>query len=124
METRQIVVIERLQQAQNAQDLEALLACFSPNFQGNHPLHPERGFQGIEGVRKNWSAMFHDIPDFHSELLRLAVEGDTAWAEWYWFGTHRDRTRFGMRGVIIFGIQADRIEWSRLYMEPVSESSE
>jgi ketosteroid isomerase-like protein len=124
METRQIVVIERLQQAQNTQDLEALLACFAPNFQGNHPLHPERGFQGIEGVRKNWSAMFHDIPDFHSELLRLAVEGDTAWAEWYWFGTHRDGTRFGMRGVIIFGIQADRIEWARLYMEPVSESSE
>jgi hypothetical protein len=36
METRQIAVIERLQQAQNAQDLEALLACFAPNFQGNH----------------------------------------------------------------------------------------
>jgi hypothetical protein len=33
METRQIVLIERLQQAQNAQDLEALLACFAPNFQ-------------------------------------------------------------------------------------------
>jgi ketosteroid isomerase-like protein len=124
MKSSHSVVIERLQQAQNAHNLEAFLACFAPNFQGNHPLHPERGFQGIENARKNWSAMFHDIPDFHSELLRLAVEGDTAWAEWYWFGTHRDRTRFGMRGVIIFGIQADRIEWSRLYMEPVSESSE
>jgi ketosteroid isomerase-like protein len=112
------VVIERLQQAQNAHDLEALLACFAPNFQGNHPRHPERGFQGIEDARKNWSTMFHTIPDFHSELLRSAVEGDTAWAEWHWFGTHRHGSQFGMRGVIIFGIQADQIEWARLYMEP------
>ena len=124
METRQIAVIERLQQAQNAQDLEALLACFTPNFQGNHPLHPEREIEGIENARKNWSGIFHAIPDFHSELLRSAVEGDTAWAEWYWFGTHRDGTQFGMRGVTIVGVQADQIKWARLYMEPVSASSE
>jgi ketosteroid isomerase-like protein len=112
-------VIERLQKAQNAHDLEALLACFAPNFLGNHPRYPERGFQGIEDVRKNWSTMFHDIPDFHSELLRSAVAGDTAWAEWYWFGIRRDDSQFGMRGVTILGIQADQIEWARLYMEPV-----
>lgn len=124
MQFTQSIVIERLQQAQNAQDLEALLACFVPNFQGSHPLHPERGFQGIEDARKNWFGIFHSIPDFHSELLRLTVEGDTAWVEWYWFGTHLDGTQFGMRGVTILGIQADQIEWARLYMEPVSASSE
>jgi ketosteroid isomerase-like protein len=123
METSQIAVIERLQQAQNAQDLEALLACFAPNFQGDRPLHPDRGFQDIEGARKNWSGIFHAIPDFHSELLRWAVEGDTAWAEWHWFGTHRDGTQFGMRGVTILGVRAEQIEWARLYMEPGSASS-
>jgi hypothetical protein len=48
MKTSQIVVIERLQQAQNAQDLEALLACFAPNFQGNHPRHPDRGSRTLK----------------------------------------------------------------------------
>lgn len=124
MKFSQSTVIERLQQAQNAQDLEALLACFSPNFQGNHPLHPERGFQRIEDARKNWFGIFQAIPDFHSELLRSAVEGDTTWAEWHWSGTHHNGTPFGMRGVTILGIQADQIEWARLYMEPVSASSE
>ncbi|WP_298907063.1 nuclear transport factor 2 family protein [uncultured Nostoc sp.] len=119
MKFSQSIVIERLQQAQNAHDLEAFLACFTPNFQGEQPAHPEKAVHGVEDVRKNWSAMFHDIPDFHSELLRSAVEGDTAWAEWYWFGTRRDGTRFGMRGATILGIQADQIEWARLYMEPV-----
>ncbi|PSB40992.1 nuclear transport factor 2 family protein [Cyanosarcina cf. burmensis CCALA 770] len=112
-------VIERLQQAQNAHDLEAFLNCFTPNFQGNHPLHPDRTFQGIEDVRKNWSTIFQEIPDFHSQLLRSAIEGNTTWAEWHWFGTRRDRTQFGMRGVTILGVPVDRIEWARLYMEPV-----
>jgi SnoaL-like domain len=119
MKSSQSVVIERLQQAQNVHDLETFLACFAPNFHGNHPVHPERGVQGVEDVRKNWSTMFHDIPDFHSELLRSAVEGNTAWAEWYWFGTRRDGMQFSMLGVTILGIQVDRIEWARLYMEPV-----
>jgi SnoaL-like domain len=70
LKTSQSVVIERLQQAQNAHDLEALLACFAPHFQGNHPVHPERGLQRIDQARENWSVMFHDIPDFHSELQR------------------------------------------------------
>lgn len=83
MKTSQSVVIDRLQPAQNAHDLDAFLACFAPHIQSNHPVHPERVFQGIKHVRRNWSAMFHDILDFHSELLRLAVEDDTAWAEWY-----------------------------------------
>jgi hypothetical protein len=48
MKTSQSFVIKRLQKAQNARDLEAFLACFAPNFQGNHPLDLERGFQGIE----------------------------------------------------------------------------
>jgi SnoaL-like domain len=66
--------------------------------------------------------MFHDIPDFRSELRGSAVEGDIAWAEWRWFGTRPDGTRFDMRGVTIFGIQADQIKWARLYMEPVQEA--
>ncbi|MDZ7966706.1 MAG: hypothetical protein RM368_17300 [Nostoc sp. DedSLP03] len=47
MKSKQRIVIERLQKAQNAHDLEAFLACFAPNFQGNHPRHPEHGFQGV-----------------------------------------------------------------------------
>ena len=122
MKSRQSVVIERLQQAQNEHDLEALLACFAPNFQGEHPRHPDRVFQGIEHVRKNWSIIFQDIPDFHAELLRSAVVGDTAWTEWHYFGTRRNGLQLDLRGVVISGIEADRIKWSRLYMEPVQAS--
>lgn len=90
MKSSQSIVIERLQQAQNAHDLEAFLFCFAPHLQSDHPVQDERAFQGVKHVRQNWSAIFHDIPDFHSEPLRSAVEGNTVWAEWYWFGTCRE----------------------------------
>ena len=120
MKTSQ-AVIERLQQAQNSHDLEAFVACFAPDYQSAQPVHPDRAFQGAEQVGKNWSIIFQDIPDFRAELLRSAVDGDTVWAEWYWFGTHRDGAQFAVRGVTIIGVQADQIKWGRLYMEPVKE---
>ena len=118
MKTSQ-AILERLQQAQNSHDLEAFVAFFAPDYQSAQPTHPDRAFQGAEQVRKNWSKIFQDIPDFRAELLRSAVDGDTVWAEWYWFGTNRDATQFAVRGVTIMGVQADQIMWGRLYMEPV-----
>src|SRR5687767_10096996 len=112
-------VLTRLQDAQNQRDLEAFLACFDPHYQSEQPNHPDRAFGGREQVRKNWSAIFNSFPDFQSELLRAASVGDTAWAEWRWFGTRVDGNRLDMRGVTIFGVRDDRITWGRLYMEGV-----
>jgi ketosteroid isomerase-like protein len=119
MKSSQSMVTERLQQALNAHDLEALLACFAPDFQGDQPLHPDRAFQGPEQILKNWSIVFQDVPDFHAEVLRSAVADDIAWAEWHYFGTRRNGVQLDMRGVSILGIDADQIKWARLYIEPV-----
>jgi hypothetical protein len=124
MKSNQSIVIERLKHALNEHNLETLLACFAPNFQGEQPLHPDRAFEGIEQVRKNWSIIFQDVPDFHAELLRLTVTDDTAWIEWHYFGTRDNGIQLDMRGVAIVGIEADRIKWARLYMEPVQAIGE
>ena len=116
-------VLERLQQAQNSHDLEAFVACFAPDYQSAQPVHPDRAFQGAAQVRKNWTNIFQDVPDFHAELLRSVADGDMVWAEWHWFGTNRDGAQFAVRGVTIMGVQADQIMWGRLYMEPVQEPS-
>ena len=116
-------LLEQLQQALNAHNLEAFVACFAPDYQSAQPIHPERAFQGAEQVRKNWTKIFQDVPDIHAELLRSAVDGDTVWAEWHWFGTNHDGGQFNVCGVTIMGVQADQIMWGRLYMEPVQEPS-
>ena len=116
-------LLEQLQQALNDHNLEAFVACFAPDYQSAQPIHPERAFQGAEQVRKNWTKIFQDVPDIHAELLRSAVDGDTVWAEWHWFGTNHDGGQFNVCGVTIMGVQADQIMWGRLYMEPVQEPS-
>jgi hypothetical protein len=70
-------------------------------------------------VRRNWEQIFAAIPDLTAEVLRCAVDGDTAWTEWEHRGTRPDGSRHLMRGVVIFGVGGGVAEWARFYLEPV-----
>ncbi|HEX2741903.1 MAG TPA: nuclear transport factor 2 family protein [Rubrobacter sp.] len=112
-------VIERLRQALNRHDPEAMLECFDPDYRSEQPAHPNRGFGGREQVRKNWSAMFESFPDFEAELLRHSSDGNAVWSEWHW-----SATGLNMAGVTVMGIKEGRISWARLYMETVEEAGQ
>jgi len=112
-------VLDRLTTAQNAHNLEAMLACFDEDYVSEQPLFPARTFQGIDQVRANWSALLEAIPDFHADIVRSAVDGDTVFVEIHWTGTKADGTPLEERGVIIMGIRDDRIAWGRLYADEV-----
>ena len=116
-----IATIRRLHTAMNQHDLDAFVGCFDPDYKSEQPAHPDRVFTGDAQVRKNWSAIFGNVPDFKAELLGLVADGDTVWAEWYWHGKRTDGTAFNMRGAIIFGTSNGRIASGRLYMEPMEE---
>ena len=112
-------VIDRLTAAQNAHDLEGMIACFHEDYLSEQPIYPARTFQGVDQVRKNWSMLLQSIPDFHSDVLRSAVDGDTVFVEVHWTGTKTDGTPFEERGVLIMGIRDNRIAWGRLYADEV-----
>ncbi|MDQ2913593.1 MAG: nuclear transport factor 2 family protein [Chloroflexota bacterium] len=114
-------VIDRLAAAINDHDLDALAACFEKDFESEQPVHPARSFTGRAQVRKNWAQIFRGIPDLRAELVRAAVDGDTAWAEWNWSGTRVDGARHHLRGVTVLGIRGDQAAWVRFYMEPVEQ---
>ena len=113
------MIAERLNAAMNQHDVDALVACFDPEYESEQPAHPDRAFSGRDHVRENWSAIFAGVPDFRSELVRTAASGETEWSEWRWRGTQSDGTPLDMAGVIVFGVREDRISWARLYVEPV-----
>jgi hypothetical protein len=115
------LVFERMIRAANRHDLDAMVACFAPDFRSEQPFHPERDFTGQAGVRKNWSFFFNTVPDIQIEIFNEVAEGDIVWAELHYHGIQTDGKRFSVRGVTLTGIQADQIMWARLYIEPVQE---
>ena len=116
-------VIDRLTAAQNAHDLEAMLACFDEDYRSEQPLFPARTFVGIDQVRANWSALLEAISDFRAEVLRSAGEDDVVFVEVRWTGTKANGGPLDERGVIIMGVRADRIAWGRLYIDDVQHAS-
>ncbi|HWU23325.1 MAG TPA: nuclear transport factor 2 family protein [Nocardioides sp.] len=116
-------VIDRLQAATNAHDLDALVACFAPDYVNHTPAHPLRGFTGPDQVRANWSAIFGGVPDISSRVIASCVDGEVAWTEWEMTGTRRDGVPHAMAGVIIFEVREDLIASARFYLEPVERGS-
>ena len=117
-----LATIDRLVRATNQHDLEALVGCFSEDYENETPAHPARGFRGRAQVRRNWEQIFAFVPDIHVEVVRSAAEPDTAWTEWEMRGTRRDGKSHWMRGIIVFGVSDDSIRWARFYLEPVDET--
>ena len=108
-------VFGRLTRAQNAHDLEGMLEVFQPDYRSEQPAHPARTFTGVDQVRKNWSALLAAIPDFHVDVLRTAVDGDSVWAEAHWSGTKADGSPLDEMVITIFRVRDGRIAGGRLY---------
>jgi hypothetical protein len=116
-------ILQRLLAAMNAHDLDAMVSCFAHDYLNETPIHPLRGFQGNEQVRKNYAQIFATVPDLHARVPRRAVDGDTLWTEWDISGTRLDGTGFLMRGVAILGIKGNAIASARFYLDAVEQTS-
>ena len=116
-------LLQRLEQATNEHDLEALVDCFTADYRNETPAHPARGFRGSEQVRTNWRQIFAAVPDVHAEVLRSAVAGDELWSEWEMRGTRADGTEHHLRGVIVFGVTDGTAAWARFYLEAVEDAT-
>ncbi len=118
-----VAVLERLLDAMNTHDLDAMVSCYADDYLNETPAHPRRGFRGNEQIRTNWTQIFAGVPDLHADVPGYAVDGDRLWTEWDIAGTRRDGTEFLMRGVAIFGISDGAFASCRFYLEPVETSS-
>lgn len=113
-------VVERIQRAVNEHDLDALGGCFQVDYRSEQPIHPDRAFRGREQMRNNWAQIFGAVPDITADVLRCAVDGDTAWTEWELRGTRRDGAKQVTAMVTIGGVHQGEFTWMRLYIEAVS----
>lgn len=117
-------ILDRLETATNAHDLDALADCFTADYRNETPTHPARGFNGKEQVRANWAQIFGAVPDLRARVLGRAVDKDTVWSEWEMSGRRRDGQPHLMRGVVIFTVRDGRASAARFYLEPVDFDTE
>ncbi len=116
-------VLDRLLDATNAHDLDALVDCFAPDYVNETPAHPLRGFTGRDQVRRNWATIFAGVPDVSARVIASAADGNRVWTEWEMSGTRRDGAPHVMAGVMIFTLHEDRVRAVRFYLEPVETAS-
>ena len=112
---------ERLRDAINQHNLDAMAECFASDFVNETPVHPARSFTGRDQVRKNWTQIFAAVPDLKADLRACSADGETVWAEWEMSGTRRDGAAHLMRGVSLFIVKDDLLASVRFYLEPVEE---
>ena len=114
-----LAVVQRLRDAINAHDLDALVDCFAPHFRSELPTFPDASFVGNENVRRNWGRLFAAVPDMTAEIVRSTSDADTAWVEWQQQGTQQDGRHHLARGIVIFSVADGRIASNRFYVHPV-----
>ena len=117
-------VVDRLRDATNDHDLDALVDCFTEDYRNDTPAHPQRSFDGRAQVRSNWEQIFAAVPDISASVLARVVDGDVIWSEWEMRGTRGDGATHLMRGVIVFGVRDERAAWARFFLEPVDPGGE
>lgn len=117
--TSTTTVIDRLVEAINAHDLDAIETCFAPGYSVTTPAHPARSFTGRENVRRNWEGILAAHPTVHARAESRVHSGDEIWAEWEYTSDVGEHGQFWFRGVAITVISQGVIESARFYMEPV-----
>lgn len=114
--------IEKLQQAWNAHDADALRGCLHMDYESVQPLHPERNLRGRESAVRGWAHLFEAVPDLRAELLHWTTRDDQVWTEWRWSGSHVSGCAFCAGGVMVFGLRDEQIARARVYTETISAS--
>jgi ketosteroid isomerase-like protein len=111
--------LDRLQAATHAHDVDAVVDCFTSDYENVAPAHPARSFTGRDQVRKNWDEIFAFVPDITVRVLAQVGDDREVWSEWEMSGTRRDGSPHLLRGVIVFSLRNGRASAARFFLEPV-----
>ena len=102
--------LDRLVDAFNAHDLDAIMSHFAEDCVFESPRGPDawgRRFEGLEEVRRGLAARFETIPDVEYESHGDFVAGDRGVSEWTIRGTTTGGDTIEVRGCDIWTFAPD-----------------
>jgi ketosteroid isomerase-like protein len=111
-EANRYEVLERMLDAFNRHDLDAIMSLFADDCVLESPRGPDpwgRRFVGAEEVREGLRARFTGIPDVHYGDGSHFVAGERGVSEWTLTGTTTDRERLEVRGCDLWTFRGDKI---------------
>jgi uncharacterized protein (TIGR02246 family) len=94
-------LIARHDEAWNRQDLDAIMACYTPDIVFTN-YNAGESASGAAAVREHLAGIFAGWPDLRFRGRRLNVAEDFAVSEWTATATHRDGRRLEWDGVDVF----------------------
>ena len=111
-EAARLDVLERMLDAFNRHDLDAIMSLFADDCVFESPRGPEpwgRRFVGREEVREGLGARFEGIPDVHYGDASSFVAEDRGASEWTLTGTTVDGERLEVRGCDLWTFRGDKV---------------
>jgi ketosteroid isomerase-like protein len=105
-------VLERMLDAFNAHDLDAIMELFSEDPVFLAPRGPDpwgRRFEGRAAVREGLGMRFTGIPDVHYEGHGDFVAGERGVSEWTLTGTTTAGVRIEVRGCDLWSFRGDEV---------------
>jgi ketosteroid isomerase-like protein len=94
-------LIARHDEGWNSQDLDAIMACYTPDIVFAN-YNAGESAEGAPAVRDHLAGIFAGWPDLRFRGRRLYVSDEFAVSEWTATATHRDGRRLEWDGVDVF----------------------
>jgi ketosteroid isomerase-like protein len=125
-ETDRVTVetLERLLDAFNAHDIDAVMSFFADDCALEMPRGPDpwgRRLEGRERVREGLAGRFAGIPDVHYGDDRHWLTGDRGCSEWLLTGTNVAGEKIEVRGCDLFEFRAGKITRKDSYCKIVEQ---
>ena len=98
----------------NAQDLDAIMACYTPDIVFAN-YNAGESAEGAQAVRDHLAGIFAGWPDLRFRGRRLYVADDFAVSEWTATATHPDGRRLEWDGVDVFPLEDGLIARKDVY---------
>ena len=107
-----LATLDRLFDAFNRHDADAVMSCFAPGAVFHTAAGPTPSGRKVEGhpaIRAAFSAVWHAMPDVRWSVHGSRVDGEHGIVEWLFTGTPRVGAAVEIEGVDLFTFAGDLV---------------